>query len=687
MSVTIVVAGRPPLTTSESQITIGSHPSCVVSMPESADIKAIHAIIHEVDGRWVIESCKGDLLVVGSADPEHQHELKPGDVIQLSSDSPRITFQPLTSDFLPLPSTEPDEFRLLPLDDAPTSSGTIKARRPPSSTSIPTAKAPSSESSDRIRATKSPSSGSLPTPKSRTSGTIRSVDSESASKAVGDAASKPRPADTSSPPKSSASISTRKSSSSIPARKSDSNLPSAGQKRPRSSGQIPVHNPTDDDAVANVPVLQRTSSWEEELPPAPRRGRSSHEAEMKWIMMVVGRSLGGGAALLVCWIAVSLVWKELSSPPTQLSPSEVGAAVTEVPSAPVTPVAPYVPPRPKLPANVEKEVEKSSTTVAATPSTPETTNSETASTTTTETSKGNGKTDEEKGAEFLARIDSEAEMAVTPLNPVNITEPDEPDEVAISPLQLSSMDSIYAIVMEDQTGKRIRQIGTAWAASPSHLVTTATIARSIEEARQQSRNVYAFHPTSERKLQIAGIRMHHNYRQAARAVDEAIERRNEKKQVAIQKAQVKFDLAVLNLSPADRMEGHLQIATAPVKNSKDAVFSMVGLPYEKPDPRTAVPNPPIILKERHSQKPLSSAPLQNKDQSLTIQFTWHEKDPNWSGSPVLNKDHEVIGVYAQLPLSKTADSRKGRPESAVVWMGIVKDFAADLEKISREIAD
>ena len=706
MTITIAVAGRPPFTTAESLITLGSHPSCMIAFPDCADVKSIHATIQEVAGRWVIESCKGDLLVVGASDPATSHPLKPGDVIQLSEKSPQLTFEPVVDDFLPVPAEDDSgPFRLLPIDEGPTPSGTLRTRRPPSSESIPVSEgAPTDKSSDRILTTKSPSSGSIPTSKSpskpRSSGTIRAVNSAPGQTPPEDGAPGSSPSGTKLPPKS---------NTNIPARKSDADQPSTGGKRARSSGQMPVYKSTDEEPIADLPVLQRSSSWEEELPPAPRRGRSSDQAEMQWIMMVVGRSLAGGAAILVSWLALSLLWKALNTPPmdapSSASVATVGettaAGVSTPPATPPAHVAPYVPPRPKPPANVEKGTKNSLSTVAATPTTPATTTSQTELATTTESSKGNGKTDDkvtektndktddEAASGFLAGIESETEMAVGPVNPAEdeMADEDEPDEAALSPLLLSSMDSIYAIVVEDPVKKRTRQVGTAWAASEHHLVTSATVARLIEEARQQNRLVYALHPTSDRKVQIAAIRMHNNYREAARAVDQAIEKRNEKRQLTLQKAQVRFDLAVLNVSPSEKLEAFLQFVTGPIKNSKDATFSMVGLPFEKPDPKADVAAELCVLKERHARKPLSSTPVQNKDHSLTIQFNWHEKDPNWSGSPVLNKDNEVIGIYAQLLASKTPESKKGRPESAVVWLGFLRDFAADVGSKSHGLDD
>ncbi|WP_373652664.1 FHA domain-containing protein [Schlesneria sp. DSM 10557] len=690
MSITVAVSGRSPISTNEPQITIGSHPSCVIAFPGLADVKSIHAIIHEVQGRWMIEPCQGEVQVVGKEKLDRGCELMPGDVIMLSPDCPELTFEPEDDSFLPDSSTQDeDEFRLVPLEDAPKSSGTIPARRSPSSATIPTTDAPSAgKSSDKVRVPQSPSSGAIPV-KPRSSGTIRAVglDRESSGKAAGESKSR----------QSDQNIPARKSNSNLPARKSDPSLPASGAKRSRSSGQIPVHKQPDDEGIATGMVLTRTNSWDiasddDDLPLAPRSRRSSNDAEMKWIMMVVGRSAGGGLALLVMWLTISTIWKSLGNAPAGL-PEAGSASVADISPAAVANVAPYVPPRTTTPANavtkgtVPKDAGQTNTTSPAMvkpPAQSETTTTETKVVTNKDpatpqdSGADQGNVDGESSSELLARIGADSER--TTIEPVEgeAAEEVEAEEGSLSPLQLATMDSIYAVMVEDPTNQRKRQVGTAWAASPRHLVTSATVARIVEESRQQSRVVYALHPTSERKVQIASVRMHNHYRQAARLVDEAIEKNNEKKQVQFQKAQVRFDIAVMNVSPADKLESFLEVAVAPLKNSKEAVFSMVGLPFQKPDKVAAVP--PSVLRERHSLRPSWNSPLQAKDSSLNIQFPWHEKDPNWAGSPVINAQNQVIGVYAQLPASKTAESRKGRPEAVVVWVGLLREFAQDAVK-------
>src|SRR5262249_5836886 len=66
---------------------------------------------------------------------------------------------------------------------------------------------------------------------------------------------------------------------------------------------------TEESEMLDLPVLERlssTSSWDEELPEAPRR-RSSDKDEMKWILMVVGRALAAGAVVLVLLLIINAI--------------------------------------------------------------------------------------------------------------------------------------------------------------------------------------------------------------------------------------------------------------------------------------------------------------------------------------------------------------------------------------------
>ena len=88
---------------------------------------------------------------------------------------------------------------------------------------------------------------------------------------------------------------------------------------------------------------------------------------------------------------------------------------------------------------------------------------------------------------------------------------------------------------------------------------------------------------------------------------------------------------------------------------------------------------PNSLKERACKKLAKGIPLQDKEMGLTIQFPLETNGTIWSGSPVLNHDQKVIGVYTQLVSPKLLGGKPMAPAHGVVWIGRLNEFASDIE--------
>ena len=628
MPITLAVHGRSPITVGDDEISLGSDPGCQVSFADIEEIKPNHAVIREIGGKWLIEAREAESLIVGDAKPARVHYLKPGDVIRLTENSPPVTFQPV-DDILPV-AIDPDvpSMRFLLDDDDLPISKSNRTQPPPSSGTIP---ATGSASSGKSGAVKPPSSG-----------TIRSVKSS---------------ADGASPSKRSDSKSTQ------------------GAKRPGSSGQIPARKPTDDEVDADLPVLRRTSSWDE-LPEAPRRRRSSDQDEMQWIMMIVGRCVACGLALLVLWIVTSFVWKSLSQPNLNGLPSVDHQQNQETPVANVTPVPTTVQPAPRSkPAPVDKpQAEKAK--------------------------EQNEKTDDpatsEKKDEDLSDDDDPMEMESNPsMSPSTemTASNDDSDETSVSPLLQATGDSLYAIVLEDPDGNGQFQIGTAWAASDRHLVTSASIATTIEKHRKQKRVAFAYQPTSKRKVPIKIVRVHSAYRQWAEAAEEAADLSHEKKLDNAQKMQLRYNLAVLDVNPTDPLETQLPLFTRSLKNTKETSFSMVGFPFENEDDEsdnslTYKSDAVGSLKERRSKKlaaKTGTLPKNSKELGVTVQFS--PTDEDWSGCPIVNKDHKVVGIYGELSQPKGANGKRQTRERAVVSILHLLELAPEINLHQKRLND
>ena len=144
--------------------------------------------------------------------------------------------------------------------------------------------------------------------------------------------------------------------------------------------------------------------------------------------------------------------------------------------------------------------------------------------------------------------------------------------------------------------------------------------------------------------------------------------------------QLRFDLGVLDIGRNERLPYRLSIDAGLLEESKASVFTMVGLPFRVLDDDSASMSiNPNSLKERACKKPAKGIPLQDKEMGLTIQFPLEMNTAIWSGSPVLNQEQKVIGVYTQLVPPKLAGGKPMAPVHGGVWIGRLNEFATDIE--------
>jgi|GEM_PF-3319979 hypothetical protein len=319
MSVKLAVAGRPPLVLDDEYITLGSDPGCVVTFPDTPDVKSKHAVIHLVAGRWLIEVRQAESFLVGGKEAKQMHWLSPGDVIQLSENGPQLVFQltspekhadaadapllvvhesspkstldpldlplRLASDDAPVRSSVPplsDSDPIVPVVTKPAAPSKPKAPKPPSSVIIPTAK-PQSASKDSIdqvrlppisgtiKTTKPPSSTVIPTQKSNSeikkppSTSKDSIDQVRLPPLSGTIKTTKSPSSAVIPTqKSNAETKRPPSSTTIRTTKSLSSdsIPAGGKKK-KSDSQASVHDSDGQEPEAKLPVLKRITHYEE----------------------------------------------------------------------------------------------------------------------------------------------------------------------------------------------------------------------------------------------------------------------------------------------------------------------------------------------------------------------------------------------------------------------------------------
>ena len=281
VTIKLTFAGRPAFETLNNEITLGSDPNCCVAFPAWVNVKSKHAVIRSIDGQWLIETREGDSVVVNGGEPRPAYWLLPGDEIRLSPQSAAMTFQ-LGADQVPLVEAPTAHAE-------PDSAALIEPQSFETEEHLPT---PAAEDSLSVLFL-SDSESDIPTLK----GESKAVDPTRKRQA------------SQSPRKS-------KSSSSMPIAKVTSTdtmtIKTSNSTTDPSLRAIPEKRSPSDPAV-KLPMLKRSLSRDVELddfdeaPGARRRKRLSPEQEeMRWVMTVVTRCVGGG--LLVILVLVVIRW-------------------------------------------------------------------------------------------------------------------------------------------------------------------------------------------------------------------------------------------------------------------------------------------------------------------------------------------------------------------------------------------
>ena len=435
--------------------------------------------------------------------------------------------------------------------------------------------------------------------------------------------------------------------------------------------QIPTSD--DDEVDSNVPTLQRLSSWDDE-DPTQRKGLTAEQAELRWIMMVVGRSVGAGLAILVLWIGISSAWKAMS--PSSLeavsAPSLPAIEQNIVPPTSPSPSPPTqkigfhseaVRPKPAPigetdPSKGKAEPDKSSSTAMDDESNNRKPKDSDVATTA-------GKTDRQTDRKKTASEDSPSENGSA--------------STSSSPVVRAVKDGIYAVVVEDSDKSKQIQLGTAWAASNRYLVTSATVVCAVEEHRNQGFLASVVQISTGKSVPIKSIRMHDSYRKASESAEEAREQDDASRLATERATQVRFDLGLLDVGRVERLPKKIASLADPLDGSTESVFVAVGLPFQQKDGAPPADFNENSLKERRCKKPTPGVAPQNKDMELTIQFGPDANGRNWTGCPILNKDHKVIGVYSFLPSTGAVDSKPVKPETGVAWIGRLHEFAPEVD--------
>lgn len=285
----------------------------------------------------------------------------------------------------------------------------------------------------------------------------------------------------------------------------------------------------------------------------------------------------------------------------------------------------------------------------------------------------------------------------TPVDPATqslVTTPSKSPAKAPSATLVAVRDGVYTVFAKLPDRDVYYRLGTAWAASKRHLVTSGAVALAVEGLKSEGASILVSQPFQENPIAIKGARMHAAYSTAveraaaakARMADESstpakgADDQDETPAAEFAKAlatQARFDLGVLEIEAGQRLPTFLKMQTGDMADVSKADFLLVGFPFADSQSQTDGVHKTGDVKERVSTK---NSPVKNEsDLSLTMKFAGDVADEIWSGSPVFDRSQRVIGVYSRPAIPAQENESVQKRRHAVIWLGRLREFAPDLE--------
>lgn len=255
-------------------------------------------------------------------------------------------------------------------------------------------------------------------------------------------------------------------------------------------------------------------------------------------------------------------------------------------------------------------------------------------------------------------------------------------------------DGVYAVLAKSPDGESYYRLGTAWAASKKHLVTSGAVALAVEGLMREGASIVISQPFQDHPITIKTSRVHPAYSQAveraaaskARLDDESNvstkgpDGQDESPGTQLAKAlanQARFDLGVLDIDTAQRLPMSLKMQTADMEDVSKTDYLLVGFPFA--DSKYQLDS----LQKAGDAKELTSvknSPIKNdSDLTLTMRFSGDAATDIWSGSPVFDRSQRVIGVYSRPATAAQGNEPPQKRRHAIIWLGRLREFAAELE--------
>ena len=229
--------------------------------------------------------------------------------------------------------------------------------------------------------------------------------------------------------------------------------------------------------------------------------------------------------------------------------------------------------------------------------------------------------------------------------------------------------ALYCLELRTADGRRTVQVGSAWAVAPRRLVTSGDAARAIAKLQINFPSAFARHTESGQEFEIKGMQFHPQYEAAASRLDQARRTINEQlekyKQTMDGEVHKKIEELVHRLdseiiAAADECV-NVNVATLELDKETAVTLPWVSNPVMKigqrvtlvghplprdnqlVDPDHPVPVHQVVGGLQHTeltQRPAVPA-------RCLARFEESLKSQNWSGSPVLNSEGAVLGMYVR----------------------------------------
>lgn len=265
-----------------------------------------------------------------------------------------------------------------------------------------------------------------------------------------------------------------------------------------------------------------------------------------------------------------------------------------------------------------------------------------------------------------------------------------PEEVlaAVSP-------AIFAIFAKHPEQDGYFRLGTGWAASRRHVVTSGAVAIAAEELQRDGMSIVVSQPSLKAPVGIKTIRVHAAYRTGLERAATAREQLEASKKNPSEKKpddadippeeelrqalslQSRFDLGVFDILPGQRLPSPLTINSGDLPDVSKVEYSMVGSPFSGESYRVESPSEIEPPQGRVNRR--GTAHKSDKNLTLTMPFSEDVSDLNWSGSPVLDPSRRVIGIYSR-PSKLVVKNDKSPRQHAVIWLGRLREFAPEVEE-------